>query len=81
MTGGGPGLMEAANRGARDVGGRSLGCNIVLPVEQRPNAYLDRFVTFRHFFVRKVMLAKYSYAFIGMPGDSAHSMQSSRSPS
>ena len=68
MTGGGPGLMEAANRGARDVGGRSLGCNIVLPVEQRPNAYLDRFVTFRHFFVRKVMLAKYSYAFIGMPG-------------
>ncbi len=68
MTGGGPGLMEAANRGARDVGGRSLGCNIVLPVEQRPNAYLDRFVTFRHFFVRKLMLAKYSYAFVAMPG-------------
>ncbi len=68
MTGGGPGLMEAANRGARDIGGGSVGCNIVLPVEQQPNPYLDRFVTFRHFFIRKVMLAKYSYAFIGMPG-------------
>jgi uncharacterized protein (TIGR00730 family) len=68
MTGGGPGLMEAANRGARDVGGGSVGCNIVLPAEQKPNPYLDRFVTFRHFFVRKVMLAKYSYGFVGMPG-------------
>jgi uncharacterized protein (TIGR00730 family) len=68
MTGGGPGLMEAANRGARDVGGGSLGCNIVLPIEQKPNPYLDRFVTFRHFFVRKVLLAKYSYAFVGLPG-------------
>jgi uncharacterized protein (TIGR00730 family) len=68
MTGGGPGLMEAANRGARDVGARSIGCNIQLPVEQKPNPYLDRFVTFRHFFVRKLMLLKYSYAFVAMPG-------------
>jgi len=68
MTGGGPGLMEAANRGAREAGGRSIGCNIQLPVEQRPNPYLDRWVTFRHFFVRKVMLVKYSYAFIALPG-------------
>lgn len=68
MTGGGPGLMEAANRGAMDVGGYSVGCNIQLPVEQQPNAYLDRWITFRHFFVRKLMLVKYSYAFIAMPG-------------
>jgi uncharacterized protein (TIGR00730 family) len=68
MTGGGPGLMEAANRGARDVGGRSVGCNIELPHEQAPNAYLDRQVTCRYFFVRKVLLFKYSYAFIGLPG-------------
>jgi len=68
MTGGGPGIMEAANRGARDAGGRSIGCNIELPQEQKPNSYLDRWVTFRHFFVRKVMLVKYSYAFIAMPG-------------
>lgn len=68
MTGGGPGLMEAANRGANEVGGRSIGCNIELPQEQRPNPYLDRFVTFRHFYVRKVMLVKYSYAFIALPG-------------
>jgi uncharacterized protein (TIGR00730 family) len=68
MTGGGPGIMEAANRGARDVGGRSIGCNIELPTEQQPNAYLDRWVTFRHFFVRKLMLVKYSYAFIALPG-------------
>jgi hypothetical protein len=68
MTGGGPGIMEAANRGARDVGGRSIGCNIILPREQRPNPYLDRFLTFRYFFVRKVMLVKYSYAFVVMPG-------------
>ncbi|MEP7214872.1 MAG: TIGR00730 family Rossman fold protein, partial [Anaerolineaceae bacterium] len=68
MTGGGPGIMEAANRGARDVGGRSVGVNIALPLEQHPNPYLDTFVQFRYFFVRKVMLAKYSYAFIAMPG-------------
>jgi uncharacterized protein (TIGR00730 family) len=68
MTGGGPGIMEAANRGARDVGGRSLGCNIELPVEQKPNPYLDRWITFRHFFVRKLMLVKYSYAFFAFPG-------------
>jgi uncharacterized protein (TIGR00730 family) len=68
MTGGGPGIMEAANRGAREVGGRSVGCNIELPMEQVPNPYLDRYVTMRHFFVRKTLLAKYSYAFIVMPG-------------
>ena len=68
MTGGGPGLMEAANRGAREAGGRSVGCNIELPREQRPNAYLDHWVTFEHFFVRKVMLVKYSHAFIALPG-------------
>ena len=68
MTGGGPGLMEAANRGAKDAGGYSVGCNITLPVEQRPNAYLDRWVETDSFFVRKVMLAKYSYAFVAAPG-------------
>jgi uncharacterized protein (TIGR00730 family) len=68
MTGGGPGLMEAANRGAKDAGGRSVGCNIVLPREQQPNPYLDTWITFRHFFVRKLMLVKYSYAFIATPG-------------
>src|SRR6187397_2207269 len=68
MTGGGPGIMEAANRGAKDVGGRSVGCNIELPKEQVVNPYLDRFVTMRYFFVRKTMLAKYSYAFVVMPG-------------
>jgi len=68
MTGGGPGLMEAANRGAKEAGGRSVGCNIVLPAEQAPNPYLDRWVTCRYFFVRKVLLFKYSYAFIGLPG-------------
>lgn len=68
MTGGGPGLMEAVNRGAKDAGGRSVGCNIVLPKEQKPNPYLDHWVTFRHFYVRKVMLVKYSYAFIALPG-------------
>jgi hypothetical protein len=60
--------MEAANRGAREAGGRSVGCNIELPKERAPNAYLDRSVTWRHFFVRKVLLFKYSYAFIGLPG-------------
>jgi uncharacterized protein (TIGR00730 family) len=68
MTGGGPGIMEAANRGAKEVGGFSVGCNIELPQEQEPNPYLDRWVTFQHFFVRKLMLVKYSYAFIAMPG-------------
>jgi len=68
MTGGGPGIMEAVNRGARDVGGPSVGCNIELPMEQKPNPYLDRWITFRHFYVRKVMMVKYSYAFVVMPG-------------
>jgi uncharacterized protein (TIGR00730 family) len=68
MTGGGPGLMEAANRGARDVGGPSIGCNIELPLEQAPNPYLDRWFTCHYFFVRKVLLFKYSYAFIALPG-------------
>ena len=68
MTGGGPGIMEGANRGAREAGGRSLGCNIELPLEQKPNPYLDKMVEFHHFFVRKVMLVKYSYAFVVMPG-------------
>lgn len=68
MTGGGPGIMEAANRGAREAGGLSLGCNIELPMEQEPNPYLDRFVEFNYFFVRKVMLVKYSSAFIVCPG-------------
>jgi uncharacterized protein (TIGR00730 family) len=68
MTGGGPGLMEAANRGARDNGGLSVGCNIALPSEQAPNRYLDRWVTCHYFFVRKVLLFKYSYGFVVMPG-------------
>jgi uncharacterized protein (TIGR00730 family) len=68
MTGGGGGIMEAANRGAKDVGGRSVGCNIELPQEQKPNTWLDRFVTLRYFFVRKTLLMKYSYAFVIMPG-------------
>jgi uncharacterized protein (TIGR00730 family) len=68
MTGGGPGVMEAANRGAREAGGPSIGCNIELPHEQNPNPYLDLFVEFRYFFVRKVMLVKYSYGFVVLPG-------------
>jgi len=68
MTGGGPGIMEAANRGAREAGGLSIGCNIQLPHEQQPNPYLDHFVEFEHFFVRKVMLVKYSSAFVVLPG-------------
>ncbi len=68
MTGGGSGLMEAANRGAHDVGGRSVGCNIQLPVEQAPNPYLDKWVNMNHFFLRKVLLVKYSFAFIVAPG-------------
>jgi len=68
MTGGGPGVMEAANRGAREAGGVSVGCNIELPFEQDPNPYLDRWVTTEYFWVRKVLLIKYSFAFVVMPG-------------
>jgi uncharacterized protein (TIGR00730 family) len=68
MTGGGPGVMEGASRGAKEAGGFTVGCNIVLPEEQKLNPYLDRSVAFEHFFVRKVMLVKYSYAFVVMPG-------------
>ena len=68
MTGGGPGIMEAANRGAFENGGRSVGCNILLPVEQQPNKYMHTWITFDYFFLRKAMLLKYSYAFIVMPG-------------
>ena len=68
MTGGGPGIMEAANRGAFENGGTSVGCNIRLPKEQKHNPYMHRWVTFRHFFVRKVLLLKYSYGFVVMPG-------------
>jgi uncharacterized protein (TIGR00730 family) len=68
MTGGGPGIMEAANKGAKAVGGRSVGCNILLPHEQHENPYLDKSVNIRYFFVRKTLLIKYSYAFIVMPG-------------
>lgn len=68
LTGGGPGIMEAANRGARDVGGRSVGCNIKLPFEQDANPYVDRSVTMNHFFVRKTLLLKYSYGYVIMPG-------------
>lgn len=68
LTGGGPGLMEAANRGAKEAGGYSVGCNIRLPTEQKPNPYLDDFVEFEHFFIRKLMLIKYSCAFVILPG-------------
>ncbi len=68
MTGGGPGIMEAANRGAFENGGKSVGCNIRLPFEQKTNPYMHKSVTFEHFFVRKVLLVKYYYAFIIMPG-------------
>jgi len=68
ITGGGPGIMEAANRGAKEVGGRSVGCTIELPSEQPTNAYLDRCVRLHYFFVRKTLLVKYSYAFVVMPG-------------
>src|SRR5690242_6666134 len=68
MTGGGPGIMEAANRGAKDVGGKSVGCNIILAHEQKPNRYLDKWVNIKYFFLRKNLLIKYSYAFVVMPG-------------
>lgn len=68
MTGGGPGIMEAANRGAFENNGTSVGCNIQLPFEQIPNPYLHKALTFEHFFVRKTLLIKYSYAFIILPG-------------
>lgn len=68
MTGGGPGIMEAANRGAFEAGGRSVGCNIKLPHEQHHNPYMHKWVTIKYFFVRKVLLVKYSYAFVVMPG-------------
>ena len=68
MTGGGPGIMEAANRGAKEAGGRSVGCGIELPHEQKLNSFLDRSVVLHYFFVRKALLVKYSYAFVVMPG-------------
>ncbi|MFN8791524.1 MAG: TIGR00730 family Rossman fold protein [Bdellovibrionales bacterium] len=69
MTGGGPGIMEAANRGAKDVpGGCSIGCNITLTFEQNPNPYLDEWIEFKYFMVRKFMLTKYSHGFIAAPG-------------
>ena len=68
MTGGGPGIMEAANRGAFESGGRSIGCAIKLPHEQATNPYMHKWVCFDYFFVRKVLLLKYSYAFVVMPG-------------
>jgi len=68
MTGGGPGIMEAANRGAYENGGMSVGCNVQLPFEQMANRYMHKSMTFEHFFVRKTLLIKYSYAFIIMPG-------------
>lgn len=68
ITGGGPGIMEAANRGAKEGGGLSIGCNILLPQEQEPNPYVDRFVEFDHFYVRKMIMVKLSTAFVLFPG-------------
>jgi uncharacterized protein (TIGR00730 family) len=68
ITGAGPGIMEAANRGAREAGGRSIGCNIELPFEQHANPYVDTLINFRYFLVRKMMFIKYSAAFLIFPG-------------
>ncbi|WP_341214566.1 TIGR00730 family Rossman fold protein [uncultured Wocania sp.] len=68
MTGGGPGIMEAANKGAFEAGRNSVGCNIILPFEQKPNPYLHKWINIPYFFLRKVILVKYSYAFVIMPG-------------
>lgn len=68
MTGGGPGLMEAANKGAFENGGYSVGCNIFLPHEQKENPYMHRWVMIKYFFVRKVLMLKYSFGFVVMPG-------------
>lgn len=68
MTGGGPGIMEATNKGAFEAGGNSVGCNIILPFEQKPNPYLHKWINIPYFFLRKVILVKYSYAFVVMPG-------------
>ena len=68
MTGGGPGIMEAANKGARSVGGKNVGCNIILPFEQKANPFLDIWVDMEFFFTRKALLRKYSYAFVVLPG-------------
>lgn len=68
MTGGGPGIMEAAVKGAKSQNGKTVGCNITLPYEQYANDYLDTSIEFQYFFVRKVMLTKYAYAFIALPG-------------
>ena len=68
ITGGGPGVMEAANKGATEAGAMSVGLNIELPLEQKPNIYANKLLNFRYFFVRKVMFVKYSIAFVIMPG-------------
>ena len=68
ITGGGPGVMEAANKGAAEAGTTSVGLNIELPLEQKPNVYANKFLNFRYFFVRKVMFVKYSIAFVILPG-------------